>query len=534
MKKLEWIANKFKKSPKHRVMLVGVIAVLVMAFAAFRMVSVKDEVASDENEVIELVDYYELKHDGAVIGNVPTVVSGNQLMERAKESMIDTIGYDPELEFSVAYDKVESKSDSITSEETVLDNLISTMIADIGELKVKAFIMKIGDDFTVTLESKEAMEKVLENAQSAYVMDDSAINVSLVKDEHNSFILVPEVSILQKELSEERVFLTADLLGEPMEDLEADDSEFLEAVVREVVLEQEIVIVETYVDKDSITDIDSATELITKEHEKEKIYTIESGDCASIIAVTNDMSTNELYEMNPGLEANVSRMQIGDELVVMVPEPELFVSTVEEVLYTEIIDREKVYVNDSSEYIGTNTVIKPGEDGILEIRAVVYKTNGKETEREITEEMTLLEPITETLSRGTMALPVTTATGTYELPLLTYTIRSYFGPRWGKMHTGIDLAAPTGTSIKASDGGIVIKSGWNGGYGYMIEIDHGHGMSTRYAHCSELLVEVGDEVAQYEEIGKVGSTGNSTGPHVHFEVRVDGVAKDPMNYLNFN
>lgn len=99
------------------------------------------------------------------------------------------------------------------------------------------------------------------------------------------------------------------------------------------------------------------------------------------------------------------------------------------------------------------------------------------------------------------------------------------------MHTGIDFRAPTGTGVRAAAPGKVIESGWMGGYGQMVEIDHGHGLTTRYAHLSSLEVEVGETVRRGDLIGKVGSTGRSTGPHLHYEVRTDGDAVDPMRFL---
>jgi len=108
---------------------------------------------------------------------------------------------------------------------------------------------------------------------------------------------------------------------------------------------------------------------------------------------------------------------------------------------------------------------------------------------------------------------------------------SGFGMRWGRMHEGIDIAASTGTPIWAAAGGTVIWSGWRGGYGNCVVVDHGNGLATLYAHASALLVGVGQRVSQGETVALVGSTGNSSGPHLHFEVRVNGVAADPLLYL---
>jgi len=110
-------------------------------------------------------------------------------------------------------------------------------------------------------------------------------------------------------------------------------------------------------------------------------------------------------------------------------------------------------------------------------------------------------------------------------------ITSGFGPRWGRMHQGLDVAAPTGRPITAAKSGKVIVAGWSGGYGNLVVIDHGGGLSTAYAHQSRIAVKVGDPVTQGGLIGYIGSTGHSTGPHLHFEVRVNGAARDPLPYL---
>ncbi|HSC93201.1 MAG TPA: peptidoglycan DD-metalloendopeptidase family protein [Gaiellaceae bacterium] len=111
------------------------------------------------------------------------------------------------------------------------------------------------------------------------------------------------------------------------------------------------------------------------------------------------------------------------------------------------------------------------------------------------------------------------------------TLTSGFGWRWGRMHEGIDIAAPTGTPIAAAASGTVIYAGWMGGYGNLVVIDHGGGLATAYGHQSSIGTGVGAQVSQGQTIGYVGSTGHSTGPHVHFEVRVNGVPVDPLGYL---
>ena len=99
------------------------------------------------------------------------------------------------------------------------------------------------------------------------------------------------------------------------------------------------------------------------------------------------------------------------------------------------------------------------------------------------------------------------------------------------MHTGLDFRAASGDPVRATANGKVVSSGWAGGYGRMVEIDHGNGLSTRYGHLSEIGVKVGDPIKIGQVIGAVGSTGRSTGPHLHYETRIDGEAVDPQKFL---
>ena len=114
---------------------------------------------------------------------------------------------------------------------------------------------------------------------------------------------------------------------------------------------------------------------------------------------------------------------------------------------------------------------------------------------------------------------------------VTGTITSRFGSRSRGIHTGLDIANSRGTPIKAAASGVVTYSGYKGSYGYMVVIAHANNVQTYYAHCSRLYVNAGDSVNQGDVIAAVGNTGNSTGPHLHLEVRVNGVAKNPQNYL---
>lgn len=118
-------------------------------------------------------------------------------------------------------------------------------------------------------------------------------------------------------------------------------------------------------------------------------------------------------------------------------------------------------------------------------------------------------------------------------PIHSGVVTSRFGSRWGSTHTGTDIGVATGTPIYAAAGGNVIFSGWKGTLGKLVVVDHGNGVQTYYAHCSSLIAAKGDVVTTGQLLAKVGSTGRSTGPHLHFEIRVNGSAVNPQNYLSF-
>ncbi len=184
------------------------------------------------------------------------------------------------------------------------------------------------------------------------------------------------------------------------------------------------------------------------------------------------------------------------------------------------------YVEDEDLYIGENIVVKEAVTGIKETTIMLTYSNGKEETREILDEEIIQEPVARVVHIGTKEKP------RYIVPVENYIFTSGFGARWGTVHCGVDLAVPTGTDVAAAAAGEVIQSGWNGGYGISVYIRHDDGSITRYGHMSETLVCVGDKVSQGDIIGRSGSTGDSTGPHLHFEIRIDGEAVDPCNYFD--
>ena len=212
-------------------------------------------------------------------------------------------------------------------------------------------------------------------------------------------------------------------------------------------------------------------------------------------------------------------------------EPRITIRSTETATYTATVPYDVEYVDNANMYEGETEIKSQGREGTDLIVATVERVNGEEVNRTVVSTTRITEPVAEVQYRGTKPIPVAQGTGQFHYPLYSYTVTSYFGMRWGTLHTGVDLAAPYGTKIYASDGGTVTFAGWKGSYGYLIIISHGGLYETYYAHCSKVLVSAGDTVYQGQNIGTVGSTGYSTGPHCHFEIRYNGTPYNPLNYL---
>lgn len=194
---------------------------------------------------------------------------------------------------------------------------------------------------------------------------------------------------------------------------------------------------------------------------------------------------------------------------------------------------ETVYKNSASYYEGTRKVQTAGKKGEKQRTYTVTYTGTEESSRELTEEKTLTAPTNEVILVGTKKS--TASTGSYAWPTKSVYITSYYG--WRTIngvrgyHYGIDLRAAVGTSIYASDGGKVIFVGTASGYGKLIKIQHDNGDVTYYAHLSSYSVKKGDRVYKGQLIAKSGATGRVTGPHLHFEIRKNGVQVNPIKHL---
>ena len=241
---------------------------------------------------------------------------------------------------------------------------------------------------------------------------------------------------------------------------------------------------------------------------------------------------DKIIEMNDSLEDERTTLQIGQELVITVPEPELSVTRVEQNYYEEIYDAEVIIIDVDDWYTTQTEVLQQPSAGFRKVVANVSFVNDKEISREILKEEVVMEAVPKIMKRGTKIPP------TYVKPISGGRLTSGFGkrnaPKKGAStyHKGVDWATPTGTPVYASCGGTVAKAGWGSGYGYVVYINHADGRQTRYGHLSKVLVSVGQSVKQGDRIALSGNTGVSTGPHLHFEILINGSQVNPLKYLN--
>jgi len=289
-----------------------------------------------------------------------------------------------------------------------------------------------------------------------------------------------------------------------------------------------------YVPAGEVMNLGHLAETLYSTKTAELTYEVKKGDTWSEIAEDNGMTSKELLALNPGYD--IDKLQIGEVLTISASVPYLTMTVVQRERHVEDLMYDIQYTDSANLFKGDEKVTSAGQFGAADVLATVTYVNGVETERTTLSSVTLKNPVTEQRLRGTKERPSWTPTGSFRWPC-SGRLTSRFGGRrspggiGSTNHKGIDIAVPYGTAICAADGGTVIYAGWMSGYGYLVQIDHGNGYVTYYGHNSSLVVSVGSHVYKGQQIARAGSTGNSTGNHCHFEVRYNGVARNPLNYL---
>ena len=401
-----------------------------------------------------------------------------------------------------------------------------------------SYTLKV-NEYMVNLENVEQVQKLLQAAVNKYDTE-GLFAVELIGDSDREFtVLTAKVAAKEALVEAEKETYVAGgvetamaQIGQNLYENQEKDFEDYDLGLKSVNFAEEVEIVEAYLPKNQLSSLDQAIEDVIKEQETPGEYTIQAGDTLSEIAMKVDIPIDKIIELNSDkLEDERSTIRQGDKLIITVPEPELSVERMERNYYEEIYDADVIYIENDDWYTTQTKVHQQPSAGFRKVVVDVSYLNDKEVSREILKEEVVMEAVPKIVERGTKIPP------TYVKPISGGRLSSGFGRRnaptkgASTYHKGVDWAVPTGTSVYASCGGTVAKAGWGSGYGYVVYINHADGRQTRYAHLSKVLVKAGQSVSQGDKIALSGNTGVSSGPHVHFEILINGKQVNPLNYL---
>lgn len=287
-----------------------------------------------------------------------------------------------------------------------------------------------------------------------------------------------------------------------------------------------------------IVDDNAFKEKMNSNVQEEKTYTVKMDDTPLIIAEKTNVPLNTLRSLNPDL---VELMVVGKYVVLSPQRSLLQIKVTKNEQYEEEIPYQVDEFKSSRYRSGYKKVTQEGENGKSLVTAEVSYIDGVESSRKVISSDVIEEPTNEEVTIGTRTRYGSTQKYHYDGGpigsggrLSWPTNGGYISNGWLGYynHRAIDIANSYGSPVYAADDGVVVTSGWsNGGYGYYVVVDHGNGMQTLYGHNSKNLVYPGQRVSRGETIARMGSTGNSTGNHVHFEVIVNGVKRNPNKYL---
>lgn len=431
----------------------------------------------------------------------------------------------------------------IDEDEDVQERMKAVMTANIKETMQSSYVVKV-NNYMVNLGSAEEVTQLLQTAIDIYDTEDR-YQVELVHEEGREFnVLTAEVVDTRERQEEEEaqeniipsssggVMLSFNTMLDHVEPIGEKDFADYELGLVDMDFAEDVEIVEAYLDESQLSSVEQAIEEVIKEQEVNAIYEVQSGDTLSEISIKVNIPIDKLIEMNDSLKDENSTIRVGQELIITIPEPELSVIRQEEKYIEEIYDADVIYIDNDSWYTTEMVTLQEPSSGFRKIVAIVSYLNDEETGREIIKEEVVKEAVPKIVERGTIVPP------TYVKPVSGGRLSSRFGRRSAPTkgastyHKGVDWAVPTGTPVYASCGGTVVKAGWGGGYGYVVYIKHEDGRQTRYAHLSKVLVSVGSKVNQGTRIGLSGNTGISSGPHLHFEMLINGKQVDPLKYLD--
>ncbi len=511
------------------------IKIMNIAIMMIVMIAVLIFVPAIEHYSKSGANLFKMYVNGTAVGIIDDPDEVDQLMIEARRRIARESTELVLLDYDVALNGEEVVFGQVDNTEVIVNNICRTLADAVQKTKKRVYTVKI-NEYTVNLATSDEVMQLLAKAKEKY--DESNLfQVELVLDPTRELNVLTTKVTAKDEIKEEELQAlpeagaSAAINSMVNEALTSDEEEFDLGMIS-LDFGENVEVVQAYVDEDQISTLDKAIEDVTKDQEKSVIYEVVAGDSLSVIAEKNETTIDKIIAMNSNIEDDKAVIRVGDEVVVTIPEPELSVVRTEEVYYEEVYDEEVQYVDNDDWYTTDMKTLQDPVSGFRKVVADITYRNMEEASRTLVYEDIVMSAVPKIVERGTKTPP------SYLKPISGGRMSSGFGRRnaptkgASTSHGGIDWATPIGTAVAASSGGTVVKAGWGSGYGYVVYINHPDGKQTRYGHLSKVLVKVGQTVKQGEKIALSGNTGRSTGPHIHFEIRVGGAAVNPLNYLN--
>lgn len=482
-------------------------------------------------------NYFHITLNGQVVGTVGEQERADELLIEARRKIASACEELVFMETDMKIDGEEVLWGELDEESEVLRRMEDVLSESVLETMHRSYTIKV-NEYMVNLSSLEEAVSLLQAAVEKYDSE-GKFQVELLYDNDREFsVLTTHISDTSQNQEREPESYTSGgvesffrMMDQTEETVEEKDFEDYELGILSMDFSEDVEIVEVYLPESQLTQLADAIDQVTKEQETASIYKVVSGDTLSEIAIKVNIPMDKIIEMNDSLEDEYTTLQIDQELVITVPEPELSVTRLEQNYYEEIYDADVIYIENDNWYTTQKVVHQQPSAGFRKVVADVAFVNDKEISREILKEEIIMEAVPKIVERGTKIPP------TYIKPIAGGRLSSSFGKRTAPKkgastyHKGVDWATPTGTPVYASCGGTVAKAGWGSGYGYVVYINHEDGRQTRYGHLSKVLVSVGQSVKQGDKIALSGNTGVSTGPHLHFEILINGTQVNPLKYL---
>lgn len=427
----------------------------------------------------------------------------------------------------------------IDDEKVIEKRMVNALSKGIRKTLKHAYTVKI-KEYTVNLSSSEEVKQVLQAALNQYE-DNQQYKAELIMDPSRELnaLTAQVVNNAEEKKEETPAFLQAGMEAyfndifqkiEPVS--QTKDFDDFKYGLMSLNFGDNVEIVDSYLIADQITPLSQAIKEVTTVQDKNAIYKVQSGDTLSQIAETTNVPVDKIIALNDSIDNELATIRAGEDIIITQPEPPLSVERTEQMYYEEDYDADIIYVDNNDWYTTQEVTLQEPSAGHRNVAALVSFRNEKEVNREIVKQEVTMEAVPKIVEKGTKIPP------TYVKPISGGRLSSGFGgrkaPKRGAStyHQGIDWSTPKGTTVVASCGGTVTKAGWGSGYGYVVYIKHPDGRETRYGHLSKVLVSAGQTVSQGQKIALSGNTGVSTGPHLHFEIRINGTAVNPLKYLN--